>query len=97
MIFMQPWGQFGVILGGVGVTLGSLSAYKGDFGLLWGHFRYTKVALDRSWGTFKAFGRHFGDTLASLLAYGGVFGPFRGHFEVALGSVWVHFGVTFGV
>ena len=83
MIFMQPWGQFGVILGGVGVTLGSLSAYKGDFGSLWDHFRYTKVVLGRSWCTFRALGRHFGDTLASLLAYEGVFGPFRGHFEVA--------------
>ena len=83
MIFMQPWGQFGVIFGGVGVTLGSLSAYKGDFGSLWVHFTYTKVVLGRSWCTFRALGRHFGDNLASLLAHEGVFGSFRGHFEVA--------------
>ena len=66
-------------------------------GSLWGHFRYTKVALGRSWSTFGALGRHFGDTLASLLAYECLFGPFRSHFEVALGSVRFHFGVTFGV
>ena len=55
------------------------------------------MVLGRSWCTFRALGRHFGDTLVSLLASEGVSGPFRGHFEIALGSVWVHFGVTFGV
>ena len=63
---MQPWGQFGVILGGVGVTLGSFSAYEGGFGSLWGHFRYTKVASGRSGSAFRALGRHFGNTLAPL-------------------------------
>ena len=59
----------GLFWGGVGVTLGSLSAYKGDFGSLWCHFTYTKVVLGRSWCTFRALGRHFGDTLASLLVH----------------------------
>ena len=83
--------------GDIEVTLGSLSAYNVNFGLLWDPFRHTKVAVGRSWSTFRAPGCHFGNTLASFLAYEGVFGPFRGYFEVALGSVWVHFGVTFGV
>ena len=56
---------------------------KVDFEMLWGHLRYTKVALGRSWSTFGALGRHSGDTLASFLAYEGVFGPFRARFEVA--------------
>ena len=85
----------GLLWDGFGV--GPLLAYKVDFGSVWGHFRYTKVALGRSWNTFGALGRHFGDTLASLSAYEGVFGPFRGRFEVGLGSFWFHLGVTSGV